>query len=79
MNEQSVSDKTEQLQESTVTKSCKESETISLEGILRDFWALVEVPEPEMLQGLSPEIRQSVVQHSMPASMLKIQVQLLDC
>lgn len=53
-NERSVSDKTEQLQESTLTKSCKESETTSLENSLGDSWEMVEPPdpppEPEKLQ-----------------------------
>ena len=72
-NERSVSDKTEQLQESTLTKSCKESETTSLENSLGDSWEMVEPPEPENLQvqiesRSSPEIKQSAVKHSTSAN-----------
>ena len=63
MNAQSVSDETEQLQESTLTESCKGPKTTTLEDSLPDSWELVEAPaEPEKLQESSPEIRQSVSQ-----------------
>ena len=63
MNAQSVADETEQLQESTLTKSCKGPKTTTLEDSLLDSWELVEAPaEPKKLQESSPEIRQSVSQ-----------------
>lgn len=60
-SKRSASDETEHPQESTLTESCKGPKTVTLEDSLLESWEPVEAPEPEELQGSSPEIRQSVV------------------
>ena len=66
-SKRSASDENEHPQESTLTESCKGPKTATLEDSLMESWELEEAPEPEELQGSSPEIRQKVVQHSTSA------------
>lgn len=72
-SKRSASDETEHPQESTLTESCKGRKTATLADSLLESWELVEAPEPEELQGSSPEIRQSVFQHSTSAREEKLE------
>ena len=54
-SKRSASDETEHPQESTLTESCKGPKTATLEDRLLESWEVVEAPEPEKLQGSSPE------------------------
>ena len=69
-SKRSASDETEHPQESTFTESCKGPKTATLEDRLLESWEVVEAPEPEKLQGSSPE---NVVKHSTSAREEKLE------